>query len=135
MSGMTTYFWVALGSAIGGAARYWCSGVIAERYGAFFPWHTLFVNVVGSLVIGFFATLTGADGRLFVSSDVRQFVAFGLCGGFTTFSTFSAQTLALVQDGEWLYAIGNVLLSVTLCLVAVWLGHVVALELNQLPRT
>lgn len=134
MSTMITYLWVALGSALGGMARYWCSGFVADRFGETFPWHTLSVNVVGSLVIGFFATLTGPDGRFLVASDVRQFVMFGVLGGFTTFSTFSLQTLALARDGEWLLVAGNVLLSVALCLLAVWLGHVAASGLNGLQR-
>ncbi len=126
------YLWVALGSALGGIARYWCSGLVARQFGETFPWGTILVNVVGSLIIGFFATLTAPDGRLFVGSDVRLFVMVGLCGGYTTFSSFSIQTLTLVQDGEWLRAGGNVLLSVALCLAAVWIGHVLAASLNQL---
>src|SRR4051812_1727553 len=99
-----------IGSALGGAARYWCSGIIAERIGETFPFGTLFVNIVGSFIIGFFAALTGPDGRLMASPDSRQFVMAGLCGGYTTFSSFSFQTLNLMQDGEWLRAGGNVLL-------------------------
>ena len=69
---MMTYLWIALGSALGGMARFWCSGFVAERFGGTFPWGTLLVNVVGSFVIGFFATLTGPDGRFLVASDVRS---------------------------------------------------------------
>ena len=65
---MVTYLWIAIGSALGGMARYWCSGVAARLIGETFPWGTLIVNVVGSFIIGFFATLTGPDGRLFVPS-------------------------------------------------------------------
>ena len=126
------YFWVAFGSALGGVARYWCSGVVAAAFGETFPWGTILVNVAGSFVIGFFGTLTAPDGRLFVSSDMRQFVMAGLCGGYTTFSSFSVQTLNLLQDGEWLRAGGNVVLSVVLCLAAVWAGHVMAAGINQL---
>lgn len=127
-----TYLWIAIGSALGGMGRYWCSGFIAARIGETFPWGTMFVNVLGSAVIGFVATLTGPDGRIFVSSDARQFVMVGVLGGFTTFSSFSLQTLALLEDGEWLYAAGNILLSVLLCLLGVWLGHLAAANLNQL---
>src|SRR5918911_3142550 len=116
------YFWVAIGSALGGVARYWCSGLVARLIGETFPWGTLVVNVVGSFIIGLFATLTAPDGRVFASSEVRVFVMVGLCGGYTTFSSFSLQTLALARDGEWGRAILNVNASVTLCLVAVWLG-------------
>ncbi|MBK3776016.1 fluoride efflux transporter CrcB [Azospirillum sp. YIM DDC1] len=127
-----TYLWVALGGAIGSVLRFWCSGAIAGLFGQTFPWGTLVVNIAGSFVIGFTATLTGPDGRLFVPSDARSFVMVGVCGGYTTFSSFSLQTLNLAQDGEWLLAGGNVLLSVTLCMIAVWLGHVTAASLNQM---
>lgn len=129
---MITYLWVAIGAAIGGVGRYWLSGIVAERIGETFPWGTLVINVTGSFVIGFFATLTGPDGRVLVGTNVRQFVMTGICGGYTTFSSFSLQTLNLTRDGEWLYAGGNITLSVVLCLVAVWLGHVSATMLNQL---
>ncbi|MBV8447845.1 MAG: fluoride efflux transporter CrcB [Hyphomicrobiales bacterium] len=126
------YFWVMLGSAIGGAARYWCSGFAAEHFGETFPLGTLAVNVIGSFIIGFFATLTGPDGRYLVGTEARQFVMTGLCGGYTTFSSFSVQTLNLVRDGEMKLAGANVALSVMLCLLAVWLGHIAAASINQL---
>jgi fluoride exporter len=120
------YLWIGLGSALGGMARFWCSGVMARLIGETFPWGTLFVNVLGSLIIGFFATMTAPDGRLFVDATMRQFVMLGVLGGFTTFSSFSLQTLNLLNDGEWLYAGLNIGASVILCLVAVWIGHIVA---------
>ena len=129
---MSTYFWVALGGAIGSVARFWCSGMVANTFGQTFPWGTLVVNVVGSFIIGFTATLTGPNGRLFVPSDARIFVMVGFCGGFTTFSSFSLQTLTLVQDREWLQAGGNIVLSFVLCMISVWLGHIAAASLNQL---
>lgn len=129
---MITYLWIALGSALGGIARYWVSGFVASHIGETFPFGTLTANVTGSFVIGFFATLTAPDGRLFLSSDTRQFVMMGICGGYTTFSSFSLQTLALARDGEWTWAGLNVLASVALCLVAVWLGHMAASSINQL---
>jgi CrcB protein len=125
------YFWVMIGSALGGGARYWCSGFIANHFGETFPWGTLLINVLGSFVIGFFNSLTGPDGRLLVGTPARQFVMVGLCGGYTTFSSFSLQTLSLARDGEWLRAGANIGLSVMLCLIAVWLGHVAAVGLNQ----
>lgn len=126
-----SYFWVALGSALGGMARYWLSGMVASTIGQTFPWGTLVVNVIGSLAIGFFATLTAPEGRFLVSPEARTFFMIGICGGFTTFSSFSLQTLTLAQGGEWAAVGLNVILSVALCLVAVWLGHVGAMALNR----
>ncbi|KIM00634.1 CrcB-like protein [Paramagnetospirillum magnetotacticum MS-1] len=128
---MFTYALVALGSAIGGTFRYWLAAVIAETTAGTFPWGTLVVNVTGSAAIGLFATLTSVDGRLFVPSEWRTFFMVGICGGYTTFSSFSLQTLALAQDGDWLAAGLNVLGSVALCLVAVWLGHAAAAVINR----
>lgn len=129
---MQNYFWIAVGSAIGGIARYWCSGVAAVLFGETFPWGTLIVNIIGSAIIGFVATITGPDGRLFVSTTVRQFVMIGLCGGYTTFSSFSLQTLNLMNDGQWVYVALNIGASVILCLLAVWLGHAAAVHINAL---
>jgi CrcB protein len=123
--------WVAIGAAIGGVARYWCSGLVARTFGESFPWGTMAVNVVGSLIIGFFATVTGPDGRILIGSAGRQFVMTGILGGFTTFSSFSLQTLTLIQDGEWGYAFANIILSVALCLVGVWLGHALGVGFNR----
>lgn len=130
--GWQVYVAVTIGSALGGLARYAMSGAIASAFGETFPWGTLVVNILGSFVIGFFATLTATDGRLFVPPATRQFVMAGFCGGFTTFSSFSLQTLNLMRDDEWLAAGGNVVGSVALCLFAVWLGHITAAAINQL---
>jgi CrcB protein len=126
-----SYLWVALGGAFGSMARYGCSGFAARFIGATFPWGTLMVNVAGSLIIGFLATLISPDGRLLASPDARAFVMIGVLGGFTTFSSFSLETLNLARDGEWLWASANVVLSVALCLGAVWLGHIGAATLNR----
>src|SRR6202051_547194 len=124
---MLAYLWVAIGGALGSVGRFWLSGLVsATRYGETFPLGTLIINVTGSFIIGFFATLTGPDGRVFLGSTARQFVMVGMCGGYTTFSSFSLQTLSLMNDGEWLRAGGNVGLSVVLCLIAVWGGYVLA---------
>src|SRR6201995_1882827 len=128
---MLTYLWVALGGALGTTARYWLATVVARAFGETFPWGTLIINVAGSFVIGFFAMLTGPGGRVLVSPDVRQFVMVGVCGGFTTFSSFSLQTLNLLQGGDVVRAGANVVGSVVLCLIAVWLGAVGAAALNQ----
>ncbi|HUZ14100.1 MAG TPA: fluoride efflux transporter CrcB [Caulobacteraceae bacterium] len=121
---LASYLWVGLGGALGSMARFGCSSLIANWLG------TLVINVAGSFVIGFFATLTGPDGRFLVGLDARQFVMIGLCGGYTTFSSFSLQTLTLAQDGEFFRAGVNVAGSVVLCLLAVWLGYVAAQTLN-----
>lgn len=129
---MQNYLWIAVGSALGGIARYWCSGFAARLIGETFPWGTLIVNVVGSFVIGLFATLAGPDGRVFMGTTARQFVMVGLCGGYTTFSSFSLQTLNLMHSGEWPQASLNVAASVILCLLGVWIGHITAANLNAL---
>ncbi len=129
------YLWVALGGALGSVGRYWLSGVVANHFGETFPLGTLLVNVSGCLVIGFFATMTGPDGRWLVSEGFRQqFFMLGVCGGYTTFSSFSLQTLNLAERGQWLQAGGNVVLSVVCCLGGVWLGHLLAAWLSSAPR-
>jgi len=129
---MILYIWIAIGSALGGTARFALSGFVAHRFGETFPWGTILINVTGSFAIGFFNTLTGPDGRWFVGSQGRMFFMTGICGGYTTFSAFSLQTLNLARDGEWLSAGGNVVGSVILCLIAVWLGHLAAASINSL---
>jgi fluoride exporter len=126
------YLWVMLGSALGGGARFWCSRFAAHHFGEAFPWGTLIVNVLGSFIIGFFASLTEPDRPLFVPAEARLFVMVGLCGGYTTFSSFSLQTLTLIRDGEMGRAGANIGLSFLLCLLSVWLGHLAANSLNQL---
>ena len=127
-----SYVSVALGSIVGGVARYLVSVVFLSQFGSGFPWGTLFVNVTGSFIIGFYAALTGPDGRLFVSPRQRQFVMVGICGGYTTFSAFSLETLRLVQAGDIQAASFNLLISVAGWMAAVWLGHVLAARLNRL---
>jgi CrcB protein len=127
---MLNYILVGVGSAIGGIMRFWASGVIANRFGQSFPWGTLVVNVTGCFIIGLFATLTATEGRWLVGPFGRNFFMTGVCGGYTTFSSFSLQTLNLARDDEWLYAAGNAVLSLVLCLAAVWLGHILAAFLN-----
>jgi CrcB protein len=117
------YFWVAVGGAIGSMARLWLGVKVTLLTGLAFPWGTILVNIIGSLVIGFVATLTGPNGRVVVPVNAQAFVMVGLCGGFTTFSAFSLQTLELARDGRLLYAGANIMLSVVLCLGAVALGH------------
>lgn len=122
---------VIIGGGVGSGLRYWLSGVLDQRCGESFPLGTLAVNVLGCFAIGLFGTLMGTEGRWLVSPAVRSFFMIGVCGGFTTFSSFSLQTLELARDAEWLYAGLNILGSVALCLVFVWLGHVLAATLNR----
>ncbi len=128
---MASYVFIAIGSALGGVARYWCSVVVARMIGETFPWGTIFINILGSFVIGFFAELTGPDGRVFASTNARLFVMVGLCGGYTTFSSFSLQTLNLMREGEWLAAGANIGGSVVLCMLAVWGGYVAGALLSR----
>jgi fluoride exporter len=131
MNPLITYLVIGIGSALGGLARYGCGLLGAALWGAFLPWGTLFVNLVGSFVIGGFATLTGPDGRVYVSPLGRQFVMVGLCGGYTTFSAFSLETLDLLQRGRPLAAAANVGLTLLLGLSAAWLGHAIAQRVNR----
>src|SRR5882724_7074152 len=103
------YGYIASGSVVGGVARYLLSVIIQSGPG--FPWATLFVNVTGSFIIGFYSTLTGPDGRLFVSARQRQFVMTGFCGGYTTFSTFSLETFRLLKGGMAQTAFLNIAVS------------------------
>lgn len=128
---MLSYFWVSLGGAIGSAARFWISGLIAQRFGQTFPFGTLAVNVSGSFFIGLFAGFALPEGRLLATPSLREFFMIGVCGGYTTFSSFSLQTFALAQDGEWLRAGANSLASVVFCLLAVWLGFFSATLINK----
>ena len=129
---MLEYLLIALGGALGSVGRYWVSGFVAQRAGEFFPMGTLVVNITGSFVIGLFATLTDPEGRFLASPGLRQFVMLGICGGYTTFSSFSLQTLNLARDGEWAAAGANAVLSLVACLVAVWLGHLLAMTINRI---
>lgn len=128
---MITYLIIALGSALGGMARYGCSSLLARAVGETFPWGTLAVNVSGSFVIGLFTAVTGPDGRILVAPDARIFVTVGFCGGFTTFSSFSLQTLALIRSGELGAAGLNAALSLGLCMLTVWLGFMAGLLINH----
>lgn len=131
MSGALTYLWIALGGALGSVARFWMSGAIAARFDSKFPWGTIFVNITGSFLIGIFAALGESGGRLAEAPTLRNFLVVGICGGYTTFSAFSVQTLDLIRDGHGLVATGNVVGSVLSCLLAVWLGHLLGSALRN----
>lgn len=127
-----SYFWIFIGGGLGSMARFAFSGLIARQFGETFPWGTLLVNVSGSFLIGLFATLTSPEGRWLVPGLWRQFFMLGICGGYTTFSSFSLQTLRLAEEGQWFKAGANSVLSLVLCLLAVWLGHILALNINAM---
>ena len=128
------YLWVAIGSGVGGMARFACTGLGTRWFGETFPWGTLFVNIAGSLLIGVLAVAIQGEGR-WLGMDARALFMVGACGGFTTFSSFSLQTLNLLNDGEYLQAGANIGLSVILCLAAVWAGSAVAASITALRWT
>jgi fluoride exporter len=128
-----TYLWVALGGALGSVARYWMTNAVAALTGPRFPWGTIAINIIGSFIIGFVAFLTTPVGRVSISFDVRAFILVGICGGYTTFSAFSLQTLELMRSGHWLEAGGNILLSVVACVLAAWVGYVLGTLLGAAP--
>jgi len=128
---MSTYLWILLGSALGGVARYALTRLTLDSSSSF-PWGTILINVIGCFVIGFFGTFTFPGNRFEVPENIRLFVMVGLCGGFTTFSSFSLQTFDLIRTGEFSRAVANVVLSVLLCLGSVALGHMVAHHSNAI---
>lgn len=113
---------IGIGGFIGTVARYWLSGFISDRWGASFPWGTFTVNVMGSFLIGFIAAWGSQEGRHIIQPITRDFLMIGILGGYTTFSSFSLQTLNLMREGQWLFATGNIVLSVACCLAAVFAG-------------
>lgn len=127
---MASYLWIGLGGALGSMARHWSNGLVTRLAGAGFPWGTLVINVLGSFIIGLAASTMSAEGRFAASDAPRQFLMVGICGGYTTFSAFSLQTLALMQGGQWGAAAGNAALSVGLCMIAVWAGYALGLMIN-----
>ena len=125
------YLWIAGGSALGGVARHALSLYLGPYVGTAFPWATLLINVLGSFAIGLFASLTVAESAWAVSVEARLFFMVGICGGFTTFSSFSLQTLSLIQNGRLWAAAGYSSASLLLCLVAVAVGHLAAVWLHR----
>lgn len=128
-----SYVWIAIGGALGSVSRYWLNGVVSQRF-VTFPMGTLVINVLGSFVIGIVGALALPEGRLTPNARTFaiQFVMVGICGGFTTFSSFSLQTFNLMREREWLYAGGNILLSVALCLIATFLGYMLGSAINSM---
>ncbi|HUM07480.1 MAG TPA: fluoride efflux transporter CrcB [Acidocella sp.] len=130
MDDIAAYIWVAVGGAIGSVARYALGNAMVLALGASFPWGTLLINVLGSFIISCFGMLAGAHGRFPLPFEARVFVTVGLCGGFTTFSSFSLQTVELARNGQGGRALFYVIASVILCVLACALGVFVAQALN-----
>lgn len=130
---MAQTVWIALGGALGSVARYWIA-VLAAPVSRELPWGTIGINVVGSFAIAFFGTLTAESGRHPLPDTARLFFMVGICGGFTTFSSFSLQTLDLLRGGAAGRALANIVLSVALCLGSVTLGYLLAAQLNAAAR-
>ncbi len=128
---MHAYLWIGLGGALGSMARYWIFDSVARRWGDAFPWGTILANVSGCFLIGFLYAWTEVEGRMVLGPTGRQFFMFGLLGGYTTFSSFSLQTLIFLQRREWLPALTNVFGSVMLCLLAVWIGFAISQAINE----
>ena len=126
---LTTCLLIALGGALGTVARYLLFTATASLSQGV-PWGTIAINTLGSFLIGCFGTLTLAHGRLPAPEPLRLFVMVGVCGGFTTFSSFSLQTLDLLRAGAPGRAAANVVLSVAICLASVAAGHLLAARLN-----
>jgi CrcB protein len=118
--------WVAVGGALGSVGRYWMAVAVARLAGDTFPWGTLLINIIGSFVISYFGTMTLPDGARPASIEIRLFVMVGICGGFTTFSSFSLQTIELLRGGEAGRAIAYIIGSVALCLTGTVLGFYAA---------
>jgi CrcB protein len=117
---MTKYLMVGLGGALGSILRFWLGGYIGYRTGSRFPYGTFVVNSTGSFLIGLVVTLLAEKGHW--NPNWRYLIPIGFVGGYTTFSTFELETLRSFQDGELLIATLNVLLSVIVGFVSVWLG-------------
>ena len=117
-----TWLAVAAGGALGSLARFWMTGAVTALTGPRYPIGTLLINVLGSFVIGAVAGLTLTPARMGMHPDLRVFLMVGVCGGFTTFSAFSLQTLELMQNGDTAAAAFYVTASVVMCVVFTWFG-------------
>lgn len=119
---MSGYLAVMTGGAVGASLRYLVSGLVYQRLGTSFPYGTLAVNVVGCFLIGLVMSVT--EDRFIINQNFRLFLTVGMFGGFTTFSTYSYESLVLLRDGQGVYAIMNLAGSVVAGLAAVYLGSV-----------
>ena len=120
--GLSTWLAVAGGGALGSVARFWMTMAVAALTGPRFPYGTLAINALGSLAIGLVAGIGLTPARMGLHPDLRVFLMVGICGGFTTFSSFSLQTLELLQAGDVMPAFAYILGSIVLCLACVTIG-------------
>jgi fluoride exporter len=121
---------VFFGGAAGSMWRYWWSGLVAQRFGETFPFGTLAVNMAGSTIIGVLYSLLLHMANNNIAAAVQQLLVFGICGGLTTFSSFSLQTYTLIANGRWLSALSNMVFSTGLCLGCVALGWQITQAMN-----
>jgi CrcB protein len=130
---MLIYALIALGGAIGSVARHWISEAIGVRFDSIspaIPWGTLIVNITGCIVMGFFSVYSPVGWRHFQSNEARFFLLTGVCGGYTTFSAFSVQTLTLLRAGDAARAAAYVVSSVVICVLGSWLGYLLGMRLS-----
>jgi len=121
---MINYLIVSAGAAIGGALRYWFSNFVYNFLPADFAYGTLSVNFFGSLILGFI--MFGLDAKELISPQLKLFLTIGLCGGFTTFSTFTFETFNLLKESQYLIASLNIILNVFLCLAGIILANIIS---------
>lgn len=119
---------VFIGAGLGGSARYGIANACALLFGQNFPYGTLTVNVIGSLLAGFLYTLLLEDVDI-IATHIRPLLLIGFLGGFTTFSTFSLETITLIENGAWIESASNIILNLVLCLMMAWLGIIVGRQL------
>ncbi len=121
---MLNYVFVGLGAALGGGLRYWVSNVAYKIFPTFFPYGTLLVNVLGSFILGLF--IFYFDKNELFGQNLKLFLTIGFCGGFTTFSTFSFETIKMFQDSEIYLGLLNILLSVLLSFLGIYLAYILS---------
>jgi len=118
------YIIVSFGAALGGALRYWVSNITYKYLPAYFPYGTLLVNIVGSFILGLI--MFNLDQRELINSQLKIFLTIGFCGGFTTFSTFSYETINLFKDSQIFLGFVNILASVLLSLLGILLAYFIS---------